>query len=81
KDASGEPVPVPDLVGEATQALLARLGLETPGDALAFFRRRGKDDFKAMKVAVRFPTPPPYYAPHMALSAEIDRGDVWYDFP
>jgi hypothetical protein len=81
KSAADERVPVPDLVGPATEALLARLGLAGPEDALAFFRRHPAEDFRWLKVAVRFPEPPPYYGPHMDLFAEIDRGDVWYDFP
>jgi len=32
-------------------------------------------------VVVRLPPPPEYYGASMELSAEIDRGDVWYDFP
>jgi len=73
--------PIPDLVGAATQALLARLGIASPDDALAFFRRRAPADFRWLRVAVRFPAPPEYYSARMDLSAEIDRGDVWYDFP
>ncbi len=77
----GQRLAVPDLVGAATAAVLSRLGIETPADALAFFRRRRTEDFAWLKVAVRFPEPPPYYGPRMDLQAEIDRGDVWYDFP
>src|SRR5262249_29248287 len=72
---------IPDLVGQATAALLERMGLGTPEDLVAFFRRHPKEDFRWLKVAVRFPEPPEYYGPEMDLSAEIDRGDVWYDFP
>jgi hypothetical protein len=71
----------PDLVGQATAALLARLGAETPEAALAFFRRRAPGDFRWLRAAVRFPPTPAYHAAHMELEAEIDRGDVWYDFP
>jgi hypothetical protein len=92
EDGSVEPPPtfmgldgqrwaLPNLVGDATAALLARLGLYTPADALAFFRRRRAEDFAWLRVAVRFPAAPPYYQPNMELQAEIDRGDVWYDFP
>jgi hypothetical protein len=81
KTADGQRVPVPDLVGAATDALMARLGLEKPEDMVAFFKRHPRAHFRAMRVAVRFPEPPPYYSEHMELSAEIDRGDVWYDFP
>jgi hypothetical protein len=73
--------PVPDLVTAATDALLARLDIELPEDALAFFQRHPARDFRAMRVAVRFPPLPEYHSGQMELSAEIDRGDVWYDFP
>ena len=72
---------VPDLVTAATDAVLARLGLDTPEDALAFFQRHPARDFRALRVAVRFPPLPEYHAADMDLSVEIDRGDVWYDFP
>jgi hypothetical protein len=77
----GQRHPVPDLVGQATAALLARLDAATPERALAFFQRRRPEDWRALRVAVRFPPLPPYYAAVMDLGAEIDRGDVWYDFP
>jgi hypothetical protein len=73
--------PVPDLVTAATDAVMARLDLETPEDALAFFQRHPPRDFRSLRVAVRFPPLPEYHAAQMELSAEIDRGDVWYDFP
>jgi hypothetical protein len=79
--ADGTRRPVPDLAALATAALLARLDVATPEDALAFFRRHPASDFSWLKVAVRFPAPPEYYGPAMAFEAEIDRGDVWYDFP
>jgi hypothetical protein len=79
--ADGARHPVPDLTGAATDALLARLGIATPEDALAFFRRHPGRDFRWLEVAVRFPEPPEYYGPAMAFEAEIDRGDIWYDFP
>jgi hypothetical protein len=81
KTADGQRVAVPDLVGTATEALMARLGLTGPAELVAFFRRHPRAHFRALRVAVRFPEPPPYYGEHMELSAEIDRGDVWYDFP
>jgi len=72
---------VPDLATAATEAVLARLGIARPADAVEFFRRHRRADFRALRVAVRLPAPPEYYGPAMDLSAEIDRGDVWYDFP
>lgn len=81
RTADGRRLPVPNLVGQATQALLDRLGLAHAEDAVAFFRRHPAADFQWLRVAVRFPEPPEYYGPQMDLSAEIDRGDVWYDLP
>ncbi len=72
---------VADLATQSLEATLARLGIETPDDALAFFRRHPRADFSSLKVAVRLPPAPEYYGGAMDLSVEIDRGDVWYDFP
>ncbi len=79
--ADGSRHPVPDLATASREAVLAALGIATPADAVAFFRRHTRADFGWLKLAVRLPAPPEYYAPHMDLYAEIDRGDVWYDFP
>jgi hypothetical protein len=79
--ADGTRHPVPDLATASREAVLARLGITTPADAVAFFRRHARADFAWLKLAVRLPAPPEYYGPQMDLSAEIDRGDVWYDFP
>jgi len=72
---------VPDLATPSLDATLARLGIASADDALAFFARHPRQDFATLRVAVRLPTPPEYYSGAMDLSAEIDRGDVWYDFP
>ncbi|HSS40659.1 MAG TPA: hypothetical protein VLT58_17970 [Polyangia bacterium] len=79
--ADGTRHPVPDLATASREAVLARLGIATPADAVAFFRRHSRADFAWLKVAARLPAPPEYYGPQMDLYAEIDRGDVWYDFP
>jgi hypothetical protein len=55
-------------------------GLTTPEDALAFFRRHPEGDFRFARGRA-LSRLPEYYGPHMDLVAEIDRGDVWYDFP
>ena len=72
---------VPDLATASRDATMNALGIATPEDAVAFFRRHPRDDFRWLKVAVRLPPPPEYYSRAMDLSVEIDRGDVWYDFP
>jgi len=77
----GERHPVPDLASAALKAVLDRLEIDSPETALAFFRSHGPELFERLRIAARFLPLPPYYAPHMDLTAEIDRGDVWYDFP
>jgi hypothetical protein len=81
KGADGNRHRVPDLADAARDAVLARLGIASADDAVAFFRRHPAADFTWLKVAVRLPEPPEYYSATMDLTAEIDRGDVWYDFP
>ncbi|MEO8214705.1 MAG: L,D-transpeptidase family protein, partial [Myxococcales bacterium] len=75
--------PVPNLAAAATDAVLEALDLVTPEEALAFFQRHPAADFAHLQVAARFPPLPEYYqgGRPLELSAEIDRGDVWYDFP
>ena len=58
------------------------LGIETPEDAVAFFRRHAARRLSPGSRSRRgLPPPPEYHGPAMDLSVEIDRGDVWYDFP
>ncbi len=65
----------PDLISAATDAAARELGWTTPADAAAYLARHPGGD----RVALALPAMPAYHASHMALSAEIDRGDVWYD--
>ncbi len=65
----------PDLVSAATEAAARQLGWSTPAGAEAFLARHPA----GVRVAVVVPPVPAYHATHMELSAEIDRGDVWYD--
>jgi hypothetical protein len=65
----------PDLVSAATEAAARALGWLGPAETRAFLDRHPG----GVRVALALPPPPPYHAPHMALRAEIDRGDVWYD--
>jgi hypothetical protein len=85
RDEAGATHPVPDLIDDHVNALMGALGVGTAEDAIAFLRahRAGLD---GLHIAFRAPAPPPYYQPdsgatEMNLVAEIDRGDVWYDFP
>lgn len=81
KDAGGNEHRVPNLLGDYADALLAALHIKTPDDLVAFLRRVGREGLASLHVAFRPPPLPPYYEQPLALSAEIDRGDVWYDFP
>jgi hypothetical protein len=80
RDLDGAPRPVPDLIGEHLQALLAQLQLGGPED-LALFLSTFAPSLGTLQVAFTPPPLPAYYGPHMDLQVEIDRGDVWYDFP
>lgn len=74
---SGGPLPdgADDLVGRATEAAARQLGWTSPDDVRSFL-----EDYPAgVRVALALPKPPAYHAAHMDLSAELDRGDVWYD--
>ena len=80
-DAEGSQRKVPDLLGDYGKALLAALKIETPADLISFLRNVGKEGLATLHVAFRPPPLPPYYAEPLDLFVEIDRGDVWYDFP
>jgi hypothetical protein len=85
QDAAGETHPVPNLIEDHLNALLASLHVSGPGEMIAFLRQHGAAGLAGLRVAFRAPPLPPYYDGSgrgpMDLSAVIDRGDVWYDFP
>lgn len=80
-DQAGQVHPVPNLIADFVEALLAALGIATPEDMTRVLPMLSPRGFASVRVAFRPPPLPPYYAPLMELSAEIDRGDVWYDAP
>jgi hypothetical protein len=67
----------PDWISGATDAAAQALGWWGPGQASEFLQRDERPD----RIAVLLPARPAYHSSHMALRAEIDRGDVWYDYP
>ena len=81
KDGGGREREVGNLIGEHADALLAALAVRTTDDVAVFLRRVGRPGLGSLHVAFRGPPLPPYYGKTMNLSVEIDRGDVWYDFP
>src|SRR4029077_19296482 len=70
-----------NLVDDFTKAALTEMGLPDTQAALAFFKRHPAADFRRLRMAVKLPPRPDYYAPDMDLSIVVDRGDVWYDLP
>ncbi|HSB77469.1 MAG TPA: L,D-transpeptidase [Candidatus Methylomirabilis sp.] len=80
-NAVGNVRPVPDVVGDFVDALLHALRATTPQEMAGLLRAMGPQGLAVMRVAFEPPPLPPYYGPVMNLSAEIDRGDVWYDVP
>jgi hypothetical protein len=74
--------PVPNLIADVQERVVAAFGLQTPESALAWLDSLG--DLPATEhrfVAFRGPPQPEYYSSGMDLRVQIDRGDVWYDFP
>jgi hypothetical protein len=70
-----------NLIGEHVSALLAALAVKTPEDLAGFLRAVGSARLGQLRVAIAAPALPAYYASHMELEVEIDRGDVFYDLP
>ena len=81
KDLDGSEKPVPDLVADHLHALLSQLAIDRPEALALFLDRFPTEGGRPLHVAFAPPPLPPYYAAHMELEVEIDRGDIWYDFP
>jgi len=81
RDQHGEVREVPNLIAEYTAHLIRHMDLATPEKLRTFLVENDDRFFDSLLVAVPLPELPPYYAEIMDLRAEIDRGDVWYDFP
>lgn len=72
------PHAAPDRIGEATEIAARALGW-TDADRTRSWLLANHVRGAGLHVAIALPPPPAYYSAHMDLSAEIDRGDVWYD--
>jgi hypothetical protein len=66
----------PDLLDRATEAAAIALGWTSPEAAA-----RALAEAPPARTTVRLPGLPDYHLRTMQLRAEIDRGDVWKDFP
>ena len=78
----GEEHEVPNLEAQLRSIAIEAFGLGTPESTLAFLESLGElpADGEHL-VAIRAPELPEYYGADMDLRVEIDRGDVWYEFP
>jgi len=65
----------PDLVSAAVESAANQLGWTDAAAVRAFLDRNPN----GLRAAIALPALPAYHSAHMDLSAEIDRGDVWYD--
>jgi hypothetical protein len=81
RSKTGQTLLVRNLIEEYTAATLQQLGLQDAEGAQRFFARRAAADFGWLRVAVKLPPLPEYYAERMSLSLVVDRGDVWYELP
>ncbi|MGK0359431.1 MAG: hypothetical protein ACI9U2_001733 [Bradymonadia bacterium] len=68
-----------DFVSPATEAAAKALGWVSPAAAIA--RLATMETLGSLVIAVKLPPPPAWHSAHMELRGEIDRGDVWYDYP
>jgi len=78
--ADGKRHQVRNLVGELEARVVKAFALDTPEGALEFLRSLGSLKGHHF-VAIRDIKRPEYYSNNMELFLEIDRGDVWYEFP
>lgn len=82
RGADGQAHPIPNLVEDLRQRIIAAFGLQTPESTLAWLDSLGELAASEHRyVAIEGPTLPEYYDGDMVLTLEYDRGDVWYEFP
>lgn len=76
----GREHPVPNLERALREDLVRAFGLTTPESTRTFLTSLGElgDHHWVAIPAIALPE---YHAPDMDFSIEIDRGDVWYEFP
>lgn len=78
----GKDHPIPNVQDEVEETVIKAFGLQTVESTRQWLNALGELPKDAERlVAIPSPSLPDYYGPDMNLSVEIDRGDVWYDFP
>lgn len=71
---------LPNLERSLRERIVSSFALETPQSTLAFLRSLETIGDRRI-VGVRDVARPAYHSSDMDLRVEIDRGDVWYEFP
>lgn len=80
KTADGQEHQIPNFEAELRQRIIDAFGLHAPESTYAWLQSLG--DVPAHEVvALQGVELPPYYSDSMDLLVEIDRGDVWLEFP
>lgn len=78
----GQDHEIPNLEAQVRERVIEALGLTTPEATLAFLEGLGElTPGDERLVAFEAPDLPDYYSGDMDIRVEIDRGDVWYEFP
>jgi hypothetical protein len=78
----GQTHEVPNLEVEVQRRIVEALGLDTPESTLDMLEGLGELTPSSERViAIQAPRLPEYYDADMDIRIEIDRGDVWYEFP
>ncbi|MEM6962718.1 MAG: L,D-transpeptidase, partial [Myxococcota bacterium] len=81
-DRGGQTREVRDLASELRAILVRSFGIESVEETRAFLEEIGPLEAGEHRlVAVSALELPDYYSGNMDLRVEIDRGDVWYEFP
>ena len=82
RGADGQQHPIPNLEADLRARVIAAFGLQSPESTSAFLENLGDlAPGDPLVVALGAPELPEYYSANMDITVEIDRGDVWYDFP
>jgi len=79
-DENGQVLQIPNFEEELRERVVDAFGLQTPESTYAWLQSLGEIGAHET-VALRGIELPPYYSDSMDLFVEIDRGDVWFEFP
>jgi hypothetical protein len=82
RGADGVEREVPNLEADLRDRIVRALGLSTPESTLDFLEGLGELGADSERVvAISAPELPEYYDGDMDIRVQIDRGDIWYEFP